>query len=79
MSHYGHLVTYYLVAFLFPIVSYALAEREIIANALLVRISPRTEGKDTNNFRNKKENERKVWKYKFLFLNLHKETKKNEQ
>ena len=27
-----------------------LAEREIIANALLVRISPRTEGKDTNKY-----------------------------
>ena len=27
-----------------------LAEREIIANALLVQISPRTEGKDTNKF-----------------------------
>ena len=53
-----HLLTYYLVALLFPRkFPTLLAEREIIANAsLLVRISPRTEGKGTKKSRNSKRN-----------------------
>jgi len=36
-----------------------LAEREIIANALLVRISPRTEGKDIKYYLNQEQKGKK--------------------
>jgi len=59
-AHNGNLVTYYLVAFFIPNkFPTLLAEREIIANALLVRMSPRTEGKDIKYYLNQEQKGKK--------------------
>jgi hypothetical protein len=74
-AHNGNLVTYYLVAFFIPNkFPTLLAEREIIANALLVRISPRTEGKDIKIYLNQEQKGKKsvsllekCFDYSYLF------------